>query len=143
LICGLDSWVKRANTMLKRQLVLTLGVLVMNLALSTSLFAATDNDKVAKQATKVKANIARLGTGRDARIEVQLRDKTKLKGYVSQIKDSSFFVVDDRTGTEAEVPYSQTRQVKGHNLSTGAKIAIAVGIIAAIIAFIVIAGNSD
>lgn len=129
--------------MLKRLLVLTLGILVMNFALSAPLLAATDNDKVAKHAGKVKANITRLGTGRDARVEVQLRDKTKLKGYVSQIKVNSFFVVDDRTGTETEVPYPQTRQVKGHNLSTGAKIAIAAGIIAAIIAFIVIAGNSD
>lgn len=74
----------------------------------------------------------RLDTGRDARVEVQLRDKTKLKGYVSQIKENSFFVVDDSTSTETEVPYPQTRQVKGHNLSTGVKIAIVVGIIFAI-----------
>jgi hypothetical protein len=32
----------------------------------------------------VKEGIHKLGTGLDARIEVKLRDKTKLKGYVSE-----------------------------------------------------------
>jgi small nuclear ribonucleoprotein (snRNP)-like protein len=66
--------------------------------------------------------------GTDARVEVKLRDKTKLRGYISQINENSFVVVKDNTNTPVEVSYSQTKQVKGNNLSTGVKIAIGIGI---------------
>ena len=49
-------------------------------------------------AEKVKAGIGKLGTGTDARIEVKLRDKTKLKGYVSESVEDSFVIVDEKTG---------------------------------------------
>jgi hypothetical protein len=37
----------------------------------------------------------------------------------------------------------KTKPVKGNNLSTGVKIAIGIGLIAAFIVILVIAGNSD
>ena len=41
--------------------------------------------KEAKLAADVKSGIVKLGTGSAARIEVKLRDKTKIKGYVQEI----------------------------------------------------------
>jgi hypothetical protein len=76
----------------------------------------------------VKAGIARLGVGRDARITVKLRDKIKLSGYISRAEADFFVVADANTGAATEVPYTDVTQVKGHNLSTGAKIAIGVAI---------------
>jgi len=114
--------------MFKKVLSSTLVILVINLAFGTTAFASTKEDKEARFAAKVKNEIAKLGTGTDARVEVKLRDKTKLKGYISQINENSFVVVADNTNTPTEVPYPQTKQVKGNNLSTGAKIAIGVGI---------------
>jgi len=70
--------------------------------------------------------LLKLGTGKDARVKIKLRNGTKLKGYVSEINDESFFVVEDSTGATTEVPYPQTKQVKGNNLSSGAKIAIGI-----------------
>ena len=115
--------------MFKKYLTLILTVLVLNLFLCASVFAETKAEKEAKFAAKVKAQVTELGTGKDARIEVKLKDGTKLKGYVSQINENSFVVMNEKTATPTEVPYPQTKQVKGNNLSSGAKIAIVVGIV--------------
>lgn len=114
--------------MFKKILSLALVILVINLAFGVTAFAGTRADKEAKFAAKVRNELAKLGTGTDARVEVKLRDKTKLKGYISQINENSFVVVADNTNAPTEVSYSQTKQVKGNNLSTGAKIAIGIGI---------------
>ena len=84
------------------------------------------------QPAKVKSEIAKLGTGADARVEVELRDKTKLKGHISVVGDESFAVVDDKSGTATTVSYPQVKRVRGNNLSKGAKIAIGVGIVLAL-----------
>jgi len=78
---------------------------------------------------KVKVGILKLGTGAEARIAVKLRDKTTVKGYISEASDESFVVVDEKTGTTSRVTYSQVRQVKGNNLSKAVEIAIGVGVI--------------
>jgi hypothetical protein len=118
---------------MKRPITLALAVLVFNLALVGTASASTDADKAAKRAEKVKAGIQKIGVGRDSRVEVTLNDGTKLKGYVSEIKDGSFVVTSGGTNAVTEVPYPNARNVKGNNLSSGAKIAIAAGIIAGII----------
>jgi hypothetical protein len=116
--------------MFKKYLSLALVILVINLAFGATAFAGAKADKEAKFAAKVKNELVKLGTGTDARVEVKLRDKTKLKGegYISQISENGFVIVEDNTNTPVEVSYSQTKQVKGNNLSTGAKIAIGIGI---------------
>ena len=111
--------------MLKKMLSMSFIVLVMNLAVVTA-FAGTDAEKEAKFVEKLKTQLTKLGTGKDARVEVKLRDKTKLKGYVSEIKETSFVVIDEKTATPSEIPFPQTKQIKGNNLSAGVKIAIVV-----------------
>ncbi len=74
--------------MFKKYLTLALAVLVVNLSLGASVFADGKADKEARFAEKVKASVARLGTGENARIEVKLKDGAKLKGYVSEIGDT-------------------------------------------------------
>ena len=114
--------------MCKKYLTLILTILVINLSLSSVAFAVTKEEKEAKFAEKVKTNVAKLGTGKDARIEVKLKDGAKLKGYVSQINENSYVIINDKTGASTEIPYSNTKQVKGNNLSTGAKIATGIAI---------------
>lgn len=76
----------------------------------------------------MKAAVAKLGTGSSARIEIKLSDGTRLNGYVAGTAEDHFVVVDDKTGVAREVSYPQVKKVKGNNLSTGVKSAIAVGI---------------
>lgn len=122
--------------MLKKYLSLALLVLVINLAFGATAFANTKEDKDANFTEKVKTNITKLGTGKDARVEIKLRDKTKLKGYVSEINENDFVVVNDKTGAATVVPYSNAKQVKGNNLSTGVTIVIVIAIVLAIAAIV-------
>ena len=114
--------------MLKKLMSMSLIVLVMNLAVA-SVFAETNEEKEAKFTEKVRAQVTKLGIGKDARIDVKLKDGTKVKGYVSQINETGFVVMNEKTATPMEVAYPQTKQVKGNNLSTGVKIAIGVAVV--------------
>ena len=117
------------RNMFKKFLSLALTVLMLNVVGVSSAYAGSKEEKEARFAARVKESIVKLGTGTDARVEVKLRDKTKLKGYVSQISENSFTVTDEKTGASSEVPYPSAKQVKGNNLSTGVKIAIGVAVV--------------
>jgi hypothetical protein len=70
--------------MLKKVLFLVLVAFLLGIAGVTPAHAESKEQKETRFAAKVKEGIHKLGTGPDARIEVKLRDKTKLKGYVSE-----------------------------------------------------------
>ena len=110
--------------MLKKVCSVILSALLLQAA-AIPAFAATNAEKEAKRAEKVRTQLAKLGTGKDARIKLTLRDKTKLEGFVSEA-GAETFAVTDRTGKTTTVEYSQVSKAKGHNLATGDKIAIGV-----------------
>lgn len=123
--------------MFKKLLSLMLAVLLIHVGLAQSVAAGTNPEKEARFAEKVKAGIAKLGTGKEARVEVKLKDKRKLKGYVSEAGTDSFTIVDEKTGETTKVAYSNAKQVKGNNLSKGVGVAIAIGIL--VVAIILVA----
>ena len=94
--------------------------------------ASSKPDKDAKFAAKVKAAIVQLGTGQSSLVNIKLRDKTRLTGYVSEIGDASFVVTDSKTAGTTTVAYPEVAQVKGENLSTRTKIIIAAAVIAGV-----------
>ncbi|MDQ3648880.1 MAG: hypothetical protein M3458_01110 [Acidobacteriota bacterium] len=101
------------------------------------------DSKEAKQsrvAAKVKEGIVRLGTGEAARVEVKLRDKKKLNGYISEAGENAFVVMDAKYGPTT-VAYPQVKHVRGHNLSTGAEVAIGLGIAVAVLVFLLVLEN--
>ena len=124
--------------MLKKCLSLALAALLVQ----ASGVPALAGGKEARFAERVKAGVARLGTGPEARVKVKLRDKTKFEGYVSAAEGDHFVVADAKTGATAVVPYAQVRSVKGNNLSTKAKVAIGVGVAVAIIVVIAVINAS-
>lgn len=119
--------------MFKKVLVLTLVAFLINLAGARLTYANSKEEKQARFAEKVKTNVLKLGTGEASRVKVQLRDKTKLEGYISAADEERFVVTNPKTGASTGVTYPQVKSVKGNNLSTGAKIAIGAGIAAAVI----------
>jgi hypothetical protein len=66
----------------------------------------------AQTVEQVRAQVARLGVGEKARVEVKLRDNTQLKGYVSTAGADSFTVADAKTGAQKTVTYADVAQVK-------------------------------
>jgi hypothetical protein len=117
------------KTMFKKNLSLFLaGSLLFSLIATPAALARTKEEKEAALAAKVKVGVAKLGAGVDAKISVNLRNKTKLKGYVSRIEEEAFFITDAKTGAETRVAYGDVTQAKGNNISTGAIIGIAAGV---------------
>lgn len=120
--------------MFKKVCSVVLSALLLQAAVIPA-FAATSAEKESKRAEKVRTQLTKLGTGEDARVKLVLRDKTKLEGFVSET-GASTFAVTDRAGAPTTVEYSQVSKAQGHNLSTGAKIAIGAGIGAAVVLII-------
>ena len=112
--------------MLKKICSVVLSALLLQAA-AVPAFAATGAEKEARRAEKVRTQLAKLGTGKDARVKLELRDKTKLEGYVSELGAESF-VITNKAGVATVVTYPQVKKAQGNNLSTGAKIAIGIGI---------------
>lgn len=77
---------------------------------------------------KAKAAVAKRGTGPKAKVTVKLKDKTTLKGYISNASSDSFTLSDSKTGQVRTLAYSDVAEVKKQGgLSLAAKIGIGVG----------------
>ena len=119
--------------MFRKVVTVLLVTLVINLGGARLAYADAKEEKQARFAEKIKANVLKLGTGESTRVKVKLRDQAKLEGYISEAGADSFTVTNRKTGVATTMAYSQVKSVQGNNLSTGAKIAIGVGIAAGII----------
>jgi len=119
--------------MFRKLLTLLLIALVINLAGVRLTYAGSKEEKQARFAEKIKANVLKLGTGESSRVRVKLRDQAKLEGYISEAGAETFTVTNRKTGVATTLAYAQVKSVQGNNLSTGAKIAIGVGIAATVI----------
>jgi hypothetical protein len=123
---------------MKRLLTMMVACLVVSVVSVRPVAASANAEKEIRFAGKVKLGIEKLGSGSDTRVEVKLRDKTRLKGYISEISENEFVITDLKTGASNKVAYADVKQVKGNNLSTGAKIAIGVSVAAGLIVLITI-----
>jgi hypothetical protein len=112
--------------MLKKICSVALVALLLQAAAAPAL-AKSAAEKESKRAEAIRAKLSKLGTGQDARVRVELRDKTRLEGYIGEAGPESFVVVN-KAGVATTVAYPQVAKAKGNNLSTGAKVAIGVGI---------------
>lgn len=130
---------------MRKSLALILSVLLLHAFTLAS--PATDsrleNNKKALLASKVKAGVAQLGTGKSSVVRVVLYDKSKYHGYITEIGEDSFVVADAKTGATAPIAFNEVKGIKGSSFSTGAKIGIGVGIAAAIAIIVAVVANGD
>lgn len=120
--------------MLNKTIAMLLVVLLFNFATMSAVFAnETKTEKEVKFAQKVKTEITKLGVGIDSKVQVKLKDGTKLKGYISEVNDEGF-VVTDKEGNATPVPYNKAKQVGGSNTKTGLIIAVGIVVFLVIIA---------
>ncbi len=123
-------------SMSRKVIFMLLFTLLTQASLVTPAMTKSNEEKIREHAAKVKLAIAKLGVGESVRVEVKLRDKNKLKGYIRDAAEDRFVVVDAKTGEAATVTYQQVKQVKGNNLSTGTKIVIWLAIAAGVLLFL-------
>lgn len=64
---------------------------------------------------KFRAKVAKLGTGKRSRADITLKDDRRLKGYIGEISENSFTLVDPKRGTVTNIAYDEVRQVKSRN----------------------------
>jgi hypothetical protein len=119
--------------MFRKLLTVLLVVMVINLTGVRHAYGEAKEEKQARFSEKIKASVLKLGIGESSRVKVKLRDQTKLEGYISDAGAETFAVTNTKTGVTTTVAYPQVKSIQGNNLSTGAKIAIGVGIAASII----------
>lgn len=108
--------------------------------LPTAFGLQTASAKEISHVEKVKAGIQQRGVGEKARLEVKLRDNTKLKGYVSEAREASFTLVEHKTGASHTVAYTDVARVGGGALMsnrTKAIIGISAGVAAVIVLYTV------
>ena len=130
--------------MLKRYLSIFLAGLLFQVTCFAAPAAASGREEEeARLAQKVKASLSRLGTGPETRIKIKLRDKTTLEGYLSSLGEDSFEITDAKDGVATTVFYTQVKQVKGNNFSTGAKIGIGAAIAIGLAVVIVLATRGN
>ena len=108
------------------------GLLVLTFGVSSAVFANPDPDKERQAHEKIKAGIESLGVGSEVEIQLTLRNKTKVSGYLSEVHDEFVVIGDRATGTMTRVAYPDIAKVKGQNWSTKKTIAITAVIVGAL-----------
>ncbi len=127
--------------MLSKFFSFALVLLIANFSLVSVSYGKVGTDKLSKnekkiqkRALEIKEGVAKLGTGQDSLVEVKLRDKRRISGHISKIGTDSFTVVD-ANGSPTVVKYSEAKQAKGKNMSSGAWFAVGFGL--AMLVFVV------
>ena len=117
--------------MLKRSFAVILSTLLVTLSFGLRNTHAQAADAAAD---KARAGVERAGVGPKSRVEVRLRDNTKVKGYVSEAGADSFTVTDSKTGATRAVAYADVAQFKrqGGGLSPSTKAIIWGGVAAGV-----------
>ncbi len=120
--------------MFKKILSFVLIVLLLNvIGVSPAYAAGVKQEKGERKAEKIKASILKLGTGKEARVAVRLKNRSIVEGYVSEASDKTF-VVSEKSGITTTIPYLQVNKlVSGkvaRNLKDAAK---AFGVFTAIV----------
>jgi hypothetical protein len=128
--------------MFKRVLSVVLVGLLIGMVGVRPAHAESKEEKEARFIEKIKEGISRLGTGTDARVEVKLQDKRKLKGYIRETREDGFVVVDAKTGVATTVAYPQVKGVKGRNNAIGSETVITIAVVSAIILIGILAGRA-
>ena len=103
--------------MLKKTFAIVLGLSLLSLGL-LPVGAQTAQESLA--ASKTRSHVYKLGVGPKSRVEVRLRDNTRIKGYIADADQNSFTVKDEKTGAMQTLSYGDVGEVKkpGGGLST-------------------------
>ncbi|MCA1816605.1 MAG: hypothetical protein LC746_09405 [Acidobacteria bacterium] len=97
--------------MIERTLAIALACSLL-VSAAAPLASAQTTKQDAKRAARWRELLSSYGTGKDSVVAVRLRDKSELKGYLSEKDDESFVVTNAETGASARVLYAQVEKVE-------------------------------
>ena len=122
--------------------IVVLGFL-LNLAIAPAAFASDGAESSAEFAKKVKAEIAKLGTGPEAKVNVTLKDGKKIKGYISQLGEDDFTVKNGEKDAGSNIPYTAVKQAKGKRGMGVPKFLIVLGVVLSVTVIVVAIGYKN
>jgi hypothetical protein len=117
------------TTIMRTYLIGLLATVLFVASLSLPVVAQQNNSE-ATTLDKVKAKVAKLGTGEKAKATLILKDGTKLKGYIGQAGNDDFVVRDRKTDSPTTIRYSDVAKVesnKGHSTARNLGLGIGIG----------------
>jgi hypothetical protein len=80
---------------------------------------------------KTRSKVQTLSTNRDKQIEVKLKDKTKIKGYIVSLESDSFTITEKSIASTQSILYSDVDEVKKVSNGFSAKTWLILGGVAA------------
>ena len=124
--------IKRLTVLMLMMALLSAGVVLETAQAQTS--------RDAEIAAKTRAKVAKIGIGQNAKVEVKLRDHSRIKGYIQELQQDSFTLVERDTGLSRSVAYADALEVKRSSSGLSAKNLAIIGAAAggAIVTWIVV-----
>ena len=112
--CGLlwpesDNFRTEVIRVIKKQLAILISVALMAITLAFPANAQTTFDT---QIESTRSKVEMLRASGNSKVEVKLKDKTKIKGHITGVDQDSFIVSDSKTGTTQTVAYAEVSEVK-------------------------------
>ena len=130
---AIDPTVDAANrmetTIMRTYLICLLASVLFVASVSLPVVAQQSNSE-GTTLDKVKAKVAKLGTGEKAKATLILKDGTKLKGYIGQAGSDEFVLQDRKTDSPTTLRYSDVAKVesnKGHSTARNLGLGIGIG----------------
>jgi hypothetical protein len=128
--------------MFRELLSFTLASLLITIFARVPVSAQVQAPTQSTAAEKIKATVMRMGVGR-TRVQVKLRNQMKVKGFIGQIAEEGFSLVDPKSGTVTPVAYDQVLEVKNINPPAWLRPVIAAGAVVGIMIFVAYAARGS
>ena len=132
--------------MFKKYLSLALVALVANVFLAMPAMARAQSNNQNQDVEKIKIKVAKLGVGDKARATVRMKDGTKIKGYITEARDSDFVIRDRKTNEPHVINYNDVAKVesnRGHSLARNLAIGIGIGAGAVVLILAILISQLD
>jgi len=107
--------------MRRRYISFALLIAVMQVA-TGSIYSATKPEQAAARLARVKAEVAKRGTGEKARIRIKTAGGERIEGFIQKSEDDSFVLMESKTCQPMTIAYSAVAGVEGKQWSTSQKI---------------------
>ena len=121
---------REMETTIMRTYLICLLASVLFVASISMPVAAQQSNSEGTTLDKVKAKVAKLGTGEKAKATVILKDGTKIKGYIGQAGSDDFVLRDRKTDSPTTIRYNDVSKVesnKGHSTARNLGLGIGIG----------------
>ena len=111
--------------MKKRLLIISLAFAIVLAPFGPAVHGKKKSDQTPD---KVKAEVESRLNKKEEHVKVKMRDGSQKKGRITQTSENGFTVIDDKTGSRAEIAYADVSNVEGRGMSKTKKTLIGVGI---------------